>query len=229
MKDQTTPSQNGIYICASGSWTRAGDMDSWAEVPGSFVFVEQGTTQADSGWVSTADQGGTLNTTPITWVQFSGAGQVIAGSGMTKTGNSLDVIGTAARILANADSIDIDPGYVGQTSITTLGTIATGVWAGTAIPVNKGGTGATITSTARTNLSGTSNPLPQKFSANVSTFSAGVEKVVTHSLGTTNIVPAFRIAATDVGIELAWRAVDADNIGVTADVAYAGIMVVVIG
>jgi hypothetical protein len=62
---------------------------------------------------------------------------------MTKTANTIDVVGTAARILANADSIDIDPAYVGQTSITTLGTVTTGTWNGTTITVNRGGTGAT--------------------------------------------------------------------------------------
>jgi hypothetical protein len=142
VKDQTTTANNGLYVVAAGAWARATDMDTWAEVPGSFVFVEQGTTNADTGWVSTADQGGTLNTTPITWTQFSGAGQVIAGAGLTKTGNSIDVIGTASRILVNADNIDIDSGYVGQASITTLGTVATGTWNATTITVAKGGTGA---------------------------------------------------------------------------------------
>ena len=77
------------------------------------------------------------------WVQFSGAGQINAGNGMTKTGNTLDVGGTTARITVLADSIDIDAAYVGQTSITTLGVIAIGTWNGTTIAVNRGGTGAT--------------------------------------------------------------------------------------
>jgi len=143
VKDQTTASGNGIYVVASGAWTRATDMDAWTEVPSAFTFVEVGTANADTGWVCTSDQGGTLGTTNITWAQFSGGGAVTAGAGLTKTGNTLDVIGTAARIVVNPDSIDIDSAYVGQASITTLGTIGTGTWAATTIAVNRGGTGAT--------------------------------------------------------------------------------------
>lgn len=78
VKNQTTPAQNGIYVSAAGAWTRALDMDSWLEVPGAFVMVERGTVAADTAWVSTADQGGTLNTTAITWVQFGTSGGISA-------------------------------------------------------------------------------------------------------------------------------------------------------
>jgi Repeat of unknown function (DUF5907) len=141
VKDQSTPANNGIYLVQAGAWTRATDMDAWAEVPSAYVWVEQGTTQADTGWVATADQGGTLNSTAITWTQFSSAGAAIAGAGLTKTGNTIDAVGTANRILVNADNIDIHGSYVGQASITTLGTVTTGVWNGTAVPVANGGTG----------------------------------------------------------------------------------------
>jgi hypothetical protein len=74
VKDQTTASANGIYVVASGAWTRAVDMDAWTEVPGAYTWVEQGgSVNADSGWVCTADQGGTLGTTSITWSKFSSA------------------------------------------------------------------------------------------------------------------------------------------------------------
>lgn len=108
VKDQTTTSANGVYLVASGAWTRTLDMDEWVHLPGAYLFVEQGTVNADMGYLCTADQGGTLNTTAITFVQFNGAGQVIAGAGLTKTGNQLDV-GTAssARIVVNADNIDL--------------------------------------------------------------------------------------------------------------------------
>lgn len=72
VKDQAAPAQNGVYVSAAGAWVRSIDIDIWTEVPGAFVFVEAGTINADSGWLSTADQGGTLNTTAITWVQFHG-------------------------------------------------------------------------------------------------------------------------------------------------------------
>lgn len=108
VKDQATQADNGIYVVASGSWTRSTDMNAWAEVPGAFTFVEDGATNDNSGWVCTAPQGGTLGSTAITFEQFSGAGQITAGAGMTKTGNTLNV-GTAssARIVVNADNIDL--------------------------------------------------------------------------------------------------------------------------
>jgi hypothetical protein len=124
VKDQTTASANGIYVVAAAAWARATDVDTWNELVSAYTFVEQGTANADSGWLCTADPGGTLGTTNVPWVQFSGAGQITAGGGLTKTGNTLDVVGTTNRILVNADSIDISPSYVGQTSITTLGTLS---------------------------------------------------------------------------------------------------------
>ncbi len=108
VKDQTLPAANGVYVVAVGAWTRAADMDLWAEVPSAYLFVEQGTSNAELGFLCTSDQGGTLGTTAITFVQFSGAGQVTAGNGLTKTGNSIDVVtASAARIVVNADSIDL--------------------------------------------------------------------------------------------------------------------------
>ena len=151
VKDQATASQNGIYTVttvgtASVAWvlTRATDADNspTGEVtPGMFTFVEEGTTNADSGWVLTTDGAVTIGTTSLSFVQFSGAGQIIAGAGLTKTGNQIDVIGTANRISVFADNIDIASTYVGQTSITTLGTVTTGTWNSTIIGATYGGTG----------------------------------------------------------------------------------------
>jgi len=108
VKDQTNQANNGIYLCAAGSWTRATDTDTWAELVSAFTFIENGSSNGDSGWVCTVAQGGTLGSTDVTWVQFSGAGQITAGAGLTKTGNTLD-IGTASssRIVVNSDSIDL--------------------------------------------------------------------------------------------------------------------------
>ncbi len=155
VKDQTTTNLNGIYTVTTlgtgvnGTWARATDQDTWAEVPSAYVWVEMGTVNADTGWTCTADPGGTLNTTAITWVQFSSAGTAIAGAGLTKTGNTIDVIGTANRITVAADSVDISAAYVGQATITTLGTVTTGTWTGTTIAVANGGTGQTTAKAAR--------------------------------------------------------------------------------
>lgn len=108
VKNQTAQAQNGIYVVASGAWTRATDMDAWNEVPSAFVFVEQGTTNGDTGWACTSDQGGTLGTTAITFTQFSGAGTYLAGAGLALSGNTFN-IGTAStsRIVVNTDDIDL--------------------------------------------------------------------------------------------------------------------------
>jgi hypothetical protein len=158
LKDQSTASENGIYVAVAsgaGAASRATDADSSAEVTtGMFTFVSEGTVNADNGFVLTTNDTITLGTTGLTFVQFSGAGQITAGFGLTKSGNTLDVVGTADRITANNDSIDIASTYVGQSTITTLGTITTGVWGpdATDIAVASGGTGSSTESGARTNL-----------------------------------------------------------------------------
>ena len=226
VKDQSTPATNGIYTVAASAWVRGTDMDAWSEVPGAFTFVEQGTVNADSGWVSTADTGGTLGTTAITWTQFSGAGQITAGAGLTKTANTLDVIGTSNRITVAADAVDISTSYVGQASITTLGTITTGTWTGTDIAVADGGTGASTAAAARTNLGAVG-----KFAGNLGALTAGVEATIAHNLNSMDVIAQFTVVATNRDIVLDWRNTDANNIGVTADVAYgaSAIRAVVIG
>jgi hypothetical protein len=94
VKDQSTASQNGIYIFngSSSAMTRATDCDSDAEVTsGMFTFVEEGTANADSGFVLTTDGSITVGSTSLAFSQFSGAGQITAGDGLSKTGNTLDV------------------------------------------------------------------------------------------------------------------------------------------
>lgn len=155
VKDQTTASANGIYVVALAAWTRATDADNSAAgevTAGMFTFVAMGAFNANSGWVLTTNDAIVLGTTSLTFAQFSGAGQIAAGAGLTKTGNQLDVGGTTNRITVAADSVDIASTYVGQTSITTLGTITAGTWTGTSIAVANGGTGATNAAGARTNL-----------------------------------------------------------------------------
>lgn len=108
VKNQSSAAENGIYVAAAGSWARASDADTWAELVGAFTFVEEGTVNDNSGWVCTSPAGGTLGVTAVTWEQFSGAGQITAGAGLFKSGNTLNV-GTAssARIVVGADDIDL--------------------------------------------------------------------------------------------------------------------------
>ncbi len=111
IKNQAAASENGIYVVnASGAPTRALDCDSWSEIPSSFVFIEQGTTQGDTGWVCTSDTGGTLGTTAITWIQFTSAGNYSA-----DTATGLSLAGTVF-------SITTVPVANGGTGLTADGT-----------------------------------------------------------------------------------------------------------
>jgi len=144
LKDQSTAAYNGIYTVTtvgdgSTNWvlTRATDFDTSVEVTsGAFTFVEKGTANADNGYVMTKDGTITIGTTDIDWDQFSGAGQITAGAGLTKTGNQLDV-GAGTGITVNANDVQISATYQGQTSIVTLGIITTGTWSGTNINATK--------------------------------------------------------------------------------------------
>lgn len=117
VKDQTTTANNGIYVASASTWARSTDADTWDELVHAYTFVESGTVNSNNGFVCTVAAGGTLGSTSVTWVQFSGAGQITAGAGLTKTGNTLDV-GTASssRIVVNSDNIDL------ATTAVTAGT-----------------------------------------------------------------------------------------------------------
>ena len=126
VKDQSTASQNGIYVVASGAWSRATDADEPAEVtPGFFFFVEEGTVNADSGWVMTADGTITIGTTAITFAQFSGAGQIIAGNGLAKSGNTLSV-NVANGIEISADNVQLASTVAGAGLTYSSGVLAVG-------------------------------------------------------------------------------------------------------
>lgn len=149
VKNQTTPAQNGIYMVASGAWVREADADAWNDLVSAYVWVELGTTQADTGWVSTVDQGGTLGTTAVTWTQFSGAGQIIDGAALLKTGNTLDVQVDNSTVEVSADQLrlkdlGITSGKYGPNSIDLNGAATWGT-----VPVGRGGTGQTTQKAAR--------------------------------------------------------------------------------
>ncbi len=139
VKSQSTASENGIYDCKAGAWARSSDFDSNTEVTsGAFTFVEQGTVNADAGFVLTTDGSITVGTTGLTFTQFSGAGAVTAGNGLQKSGTeiSADLKANGGVVIESAKlAVDLS-----ASSIT--GTLAVG----------DGGTGATSASAARTAL-----------------------------------------------------------------------------
>jgi len=109
VKDQVTASENGVYdVVSGGPWTRSEDAIQDELTSGSFVFVEEGSVNGSAGFVVSTPNPITVGTTEIEWSQFSGAGQITAGAGMTKSGNTLDVnTASADRIVINANNIDL--------------------------------------------------------------------------------------------------------------------------
>jgi hypothetical protein len=191
VKDQSTASENGIYVVSASAWSRSSDANTDAEVTaGLFTFVEEGTAHANSGWVLATDNPITVGTTDLSFVQFSGAGQIEAGDGLTKTGNRLDVVGTAGRVSVSANAVDIATGYVGQTTITTLGTVTTGTWNGTPVAVAYGGTGATDAAGAKTNLS-----FITRYATDIGD-GTSTDIVITHNLNTRDAVIQVREAGS---------------------------------
>ena len=186
VRAQTNAAQNGIYVSNGTTLSRAADYDTVNEIQvGDFVFVDGGTVYGATGWVQT-EAVTTLGTDNLAWVQFSGAGTFTAGDGLTLDGTEFNVVGTADRITVAADAIDIASTYVGQTSITTVGTIATGTWEATDVAVAHGGTGASNAADARTNLGATTKYTaanPELLSS-----SGGVTWLVEHNLGTRAVV-----------------------------------------
>jgi hypothetical protein len=147
VKNEVAGANNGLYdVTQVGSGaapyilTRNVYMDAPAEFPGAFIPVEDaGTTNANSLWLCTNTVAPTVGTTAITFTQLNKGTDLQPGTGITITGNTVAISAT----------------YVGQASITTLGTIATGTWQGTPVAVAYGGTGATAGAAARTNLGAT--------------------------------------------------------------------------
>ena len=151
VKNQSTSFQNGIYTLTtvgsgSVSWvlTRSTDYNSPSEIaPGDFILIDNGTVNINTAWVETATIN-TIGTDAISFSKFGNPGTVINVSG---TIGQIDVVnGTSTPV------ISIDPGYLGQNSIVTVGTVTTGIWNAGIIPVLYGGTGSSTASGALSNL-----------------------------------------------------------------------------
>lgn len=148
VKNEATGANNGIYTVTDvGSGitpyilTRATDADVSSEVTsGMYMFVEEGTSNASSAWVLSTSGTITLNTTALTFTQFSGAGQITAGNGLTKSGNTLDV-GAGTGISVGADSIGIAAGGVGNVELANL-SVSTGKIQAQAVTSNELANGA---------------------------------------------------------------------------------------
>jgi hypothetical protein len=125
LKNQSTASENGIYVAVASGGTpaRSDDANASAEVTsGMFVWVEEGTSNGDQGYVLTTNNVITLNTTDLTFTQFSGAGQITAGNGLTKSGNTINVVPDNVTLSVSADEIKLK----GDVTTTALGDLLIG-------------------------------------------------------------------------------------------------------
>jgi len=139
VKDQSTGSQNGLYLCKSGSWVRTDDLAAGADAAGAFVFVEAGNANGDKGFVCTTNKGSaTVGSDSLAFSQFSSSGEVTAGNGLNKSGSelSLDLKANSGVVISSSElALDLD---------------ASGI-AGT-LGIADGGTNAASAGDARTNL-----------------------------------------------------------------------------
>jgi hypothetical protein len=169
VKNQTTTSENGIYVVqASGQPTRATDFDTASEVDsGDFVFVSSGTVNGSTGWVQT-NKPATIGTDPIAFTQFSGAGTYVAGTGLTLTGNSFSVNHPVASQSGNSgkylttDGTNTSWGTISGYSAPTLG--STSIASGATVSTIAGLTltaptlTGTVTASGDINLSAANGP-----------------------------------------------------------------------
>lgn len=231
VKNQVSGSENGIYVAvASGTALRSSDANGTVDTgelkPGTFAFVEEGTVNSDKGFVVSTNGTITVGSTAIAWTQFSGAGSFDAGDGLSQSGNTINVNVTSNRTAITADAIDIASTYVGQTSITTLGTITTGVWNGTDVAVTAGGTNSSTASGARTNLAadgtqgaGVSVPVLARVVAKVIGDGTATSFIVQHGFVTRDVLVQVYDAATYDTVICDVVRTDTNNVTVTFSVA----------
>jgi|TARA_R110000824_G_scaffold79822_4_gene201075 hypothetical protein len=106
VKDQGAGADNGIYVCAAGAWARSSDFAAGDSESGAFTFVTQGTVNGDAGFVCTNNEGSdVVGTDVLVFSQFSGAGQITAGDGLTKTGNTLSVNVDDSSLTISGDAL----------------------------------------------------------------------------------------------------------------------------
>lgn len=122
VKNQTTASENGIWVVAAGAWSRATDADTDTEIWGAAVFVQEG-GQANTQWILTTPLPITIGTTGLTWTQFGGGGggTYVAGNGLTDSPANTFNVGAGTGITVAADSVSIDTSVVARKFSASVG------------------------------------------------------------------------------------------------------------
>lgn len=153
IKNQAAPAENGIYVvAATGAPSRAADADAWSEFISAVVAVEMGTTNADTAWMCTVNEGGTLGTTSVTFTEMPSPMQVLAGSGLVQNGNAMDVNVDNSSLEVNSDVVRVKA--LGITNAMLAGSIDLTSKVTGALPIANGGTGASSQQAALNALAG---------------------------------------------------------------------------
>jgi hypothetical protein len=150
VKNQTTQQNNGIYLASASAWTRSSDAATYAELVAAFLFIENGTSQTGSAWVSTIPQNGTFGVTPITFTQFSNTATYTAGTGLTLSNYQFSItpVGTAGTYGSASNVPVIVTNASGQVLSVTNTTISIAPSQINATIPNSGLTNSTISGVA---------------------------------------------------------------------------------
>lgn len=203
VKNQTIGSENGIYVVSAGAWVRSIDADTSVEVTGGmFTFTEEGTVNADSGFILTTNNPIVLGTTALTFAQFSGAGSYAAGSGLTLTGSTFSVntdnttigiIGNNVTVRSTATQFQtlISSGTAGAAAVWGAINLASGAAVSGVLPIANGGTNSSAALIGNRIMISSGTAIieaPALTNGQILVGSTGAAPVATTITGSTNVV-----------------------------------------
>ena len=153
VKNQTSAQFNGVYVAAVGAWSRSTDTDTYAELQNIYLFVTSGTTNGGTAWGTTNHGTGTIDVTPINWVQIANTAIYTAGTGLTLASNQFSITNTAVTAASYGSSTQIGAftvnaqGQLTSASSVAIAIAASQIASGT-VGISQGGTNGSATPTA---------------------------------------------------------------------------------